>query len=156
MRIGYGYRRSDRDFAKANVEKLFLDTAATKRSERADMLHMLGLRPGDVVVVVFEKDLGAPRELGPIRQFIADAGATIEAFGEANGTKARPADTRGIPYEAAVMAQRWWHAPGISLDWINDKLTEKGFGPYARHQFIYALGNRGDAPRNLVPPEDKE
>ncbi len=155
MRVGYGYRRSDKDFAKANVEKLFLDTRATKRSERADMLHLLGLRPGDVVVVVFERDLGSPRELGPIRKFIADAGATIEAFGVANGTKTKPADTRGIPYEAKVVAQKWWHAPGISLGWINDRLIERGFGPYARHQFIYALGNRGDAPKVLTKPENE-
>lgn len=154
MRIGYGYRRGDRDFAKANVEKLFLDTRATKRSERADMLHALGLRPGDVVVVVFERDLGSPRELGPIRQFIADAGAYIETFGVANGTKKKPTEDRGIPYDAAILAQKWWHAPGISIDWINDKLVEKGFGPYARHQFIYALGNRGADPRVLTKPEN--
>lgn len=155
MRIGYGYNRSDRDFAKQSCDRLFLDTALTNRSERADMLYALGLRPGDVVVVYFERDLGRGRELAAIRKVIEDAGATVETFGVANGTKKAAAGTRGMPYEAAVMAQPWWHSPGIGIDWINSKLVEKGFGPYARHQFIFALGNRGDTPRELTKPDNE-
>lgn len=149
MRIGYGLNRSERDFAGKNCDRLFLDTSMTNREQFAELFHgPLRLDPGDVIVVYHERDLGRGRGLAQVRQMIADKGLTIEAFGPSNGQKKAPKGDRGIPYEAAVEAQKWWHAVGIGPDFINAQLAKKGFGPYARHQFIYALGNKGDEPRS--------
>ena len=106
------------------------------------MLHHMGLRPGDTVVVVRESDLGWGRELRQIRDFIETAGATVEQLQAA--TEPKKAAQRGMTNEAKEVAKPYWHLPGCSIDFINDRLADKGMGgPYTRQQFIYALGKRG-------------
>lgn len=141
-RIGYGYNRGDAAFRAADCSRLFLDTKATKRSERHDMLHKMGLRHGDTVVVVRESDLGWGRELQQIRAFIEAAGATIEQLRVT--TEPKKAAQRGMADGAKEVARPYWHLPGCSINFINDRLADKGLGgPYTRQQFIYALGKRG-------------
>lgn len=159
MRIGYGLNRTEKDFAGQNCDRLFLDTAMSNREQFAELFHgALRLDPGDVIVVYHERDLGRGRGLAQVRKMISDKGLTIEAFGPSNGTKKANEGTRGIPYEQAVEAQKYWHAAGIGPDFINAHLAREGkkrgevWGPYARHQYIYALGNKADKPRTLTPP----
>lgn len=161
-RYAYGKNRTERDFAGQDFDTLFLDTPMTKGEQLFELLYggpedsNAGVRldPGDVILVYHERDLSRGRGLQKIREHLAKKGVTIEAFGPSNGQKKAQEGTRGIPYEAAVEAQKYWHAPGIGIDFINAQLAKKGFGPYARHQFIYALGNKGDEPRTLTPPTE--
>lgn len=140
-RIGYGFNRGDTDFRRHNCDRVFIDTSQTKRAARHDMLHLMGLRPGDVVVVYFERELGRGMELKQIREFIEAAGATIEAVGVSNGHK--KATVRGMSDEAKAIARPYWVLPGCSIDFINAQLEKAGHGPFTRQQLIYALGKRG-------------
>ena len=102
-RIGYAFNRGDTVFARHNVDRMFIDTSATKRESRHDMLHKMGLRSGDVVVVWHERDLGRGVELKQIREFIAAQGASIEAVGTSNGTK--KAKVGGMSDEAVAIGR---------------------------------------------------
>lgn len=160
MRIGYGYMRGDTLFRDEACDKLFLDVDK-RRAGLAELLDgTLRLDPGDVIVVYQESDLGKGPALKRVRDFFASKGVTIEVFGRPLGPTKKPPQQRGIPYEALVKAQPYWHLPGISIEFINDMLRREGnkkhetWGPYARHQFIYALGNQSAKPRKLTPPTD--
>lgn len=140
-RIAYGFNRGDNFFRPYNVDRVFLDTSATKRAQRYELLHQLGLRPGDTIVVWHERDLGRGVELRQIREFLAEQGVNIEAVGTSNG--ATKAKVRGMSDEAAAIAKPYWVLPGCSIDFINAQLEKEGHGPFTRQQMIYKLGNRG-------------
>lgn len=140
-RVAYGYNRGDFFFRAHNVDRVFLDTTATKRAQRYELLHQFGLRPGDTLVVWHERDLGWGVELKQIREFLAEKGVKIEVVGTSNGTK--KAKVRGMSDEAAAIAKPYWVLPGCSIDFINDQLEKQGHGPFTRQQMIYKLGNRG-------------
>ena len=55
MKLGYGYRRFEADLVSAGAENIFIDLSR-ERPMRDDML--LALRPGDEVIVLYDRDLG--------------------------------------------------------------------------------------------------
>lgn len=93
MRIGYGFNRREEDFAKANVERLYLDTTRTERLERTDML-MHGLRGGETVVLLGKADLGRGTDVRTIRRKLEELGVTVEVM---EPPRTRPAGQRGRP-----------------------------------------------------------
>jgi len=151
-RIAYGYNRGDRVFDRHNVDRVFLDTSQTKRVQRYEMMHKLGLRRGDVVVVWHERDLGRGMELKQIREHFAALGVTIEAVGTPNGPK--KATVRGMSDKAVAIAKHFWGLPGCSIDFINDQLERHGHGPFTRQQMIFKMGNRGTY-KARTPPTDE-
>jgi len=77
MRVGYGYKRREADFAGLNVDRLWLDGEDTERSERRAMLNG-GLRQGDVLVLLSRGDLSTGKTINDIVAEVAKCGATIE------------------------------------------------------------------------------
>lgn len=77
MRVGYGFKRKRSDFDKANVEKVWIDHHGTGREERTDML-VVGIRPGDTIVLLAPGDLGAGGEIPLIRREMQERRVTIE------------------------------------------------------------------------------
>lgn len=137
MLIAYGYKRADRDFKAHNPDRLFIDAPGTMREGRYDMLHKLGIRKGDTVLVFSEKDLGGGREISFIRDFITDAGGSIRVL---EGTKnPKRAKRRGIHEDDRGLAQTLWHTVGVSLEYLNSRMKH---GPYARSQMNDAFGPR--------------
>lgn len=78
MKIAYGYNRAETDFSDLEVDRLYIDTKATGRAERANMLAGTALREGDVIVMRAVTDLGHGREVPALRSHIAARGVTIE------------------------------------------------------------------------------
>lgn len=151
-RLAYGYGRVEKDFAALRCDRFFLDFKGTKRQARFELLHQVGLRPGDVVCVVRESDLGFGVELKQVRELIVGAGAGIEAAPGIRGAPTK-ATTRGMADDVKAYARRYWR-PGVSLQTINDALARKGadlgddagkWGPFTRSQFKHALGAKGAA-----------
>lgn len=150
-RMGYGFNRTEGMLRAMKCDRVFLDFKGTNRAARYDLLHMVGLRAGDVVCVIRESDLGYGVELKQVRELIAAAGATIEV---AEWTKKKPkAETRGMEDDVKAVARPLWR-PGVSEDLINDQLAREGkrrgedaakWGPFTRSQFKYALGAKSAA-----------
>ena len=140
MRVFYGYNRTEADGRRRNCERSFIDTPKTKRQERGDMIHHL-LREGDTIVVVSERDLGRGVELRNLKAFLEKQGVTLVTdAGEAPTPKAQ---SRGLSEDQKAVARRYWHLPGYSIDYINDRLADEGLEPATRNQLRYALGERG-------------
>lgn len=146
-RIGYGFKRTERAFAAMRCDRLFLDFKGTSRAARFDMLHHVGLRPGDVVCVIRESDLGFGIDLKQVREMIAAAGATIETAPPSKNNPAK-AVTRGMADDVKAEARKLWK-PGVSPEYINGQLAREGerrgddpakWGPFTRAQFKGALG----------------
>ena len=77
IRVGYGWRRSDREFDRLNVKKYFVDVPGTDRLNRTEMLK--AARDNNLVIVVIaEGDLGRGNELRLMRERIKQYGCTIE------------------------------------------------------------------------------
>lgn len=148
-RIGYGFNRTDKALAAMNCDRMFLDFKGT-RAARFDLLHHVGLRPGDVVCVVRESDLGYGVELKQIRELIEAAGATIEVAPQSHNAPVK-AKTRGMADHVREVAKGYWR-PGISLETANNALAYEGarrgedpdmWGPFTRAQWKYACGSKG-------------
>lgn len=137
MIIAYGYKRADRDFAKHNPEKVFIDAPGTKREARHDMLHGLGIREGDTVLVFSERDFGGGVEINKVREFIAAAGGTVKVL--ENASLPKKSKRRGFHDDDRTLAETLWHTVGVSVEYINTRMKH---GPYARSQFNDAFGRR--------------
>lgn len=140
MRVGYGYNRTERDFGHLSVDRVFIDLKGTKRAERADMFDHL-LRSGDVVVLLSEKDLGFGREIAPLKTALAALGVTIEVDPH-RAAKPKQPTPRGMSDEAVALAKIYWPHSQYSIEYILDRLADKGFGPFTRNQLNYKLGPR--------------
>ena len=76
MRIGYGYGRRRAALEACGVERFYMDTAQSGRSERAHLFR--DLRSGDTLVLLKISDLGVGKGLRNMRAELADRGVEIE------------------------------------------------------------------------------
>lgn len=126
-RVGYGIGRKPADFAKADLDNLYLDTDRTRRIEREIMVR-IGVRDhqGDTIVVLQISDLGAGKGLRNFRAAMADRGVSIEVF------KPEPdeAPPRGRPPAGKLDDDTWgrleamWRDPASDGGYIVDKACE--------------------------------
>lgn len=150
-RIGYGFNRSDRDFAALNIEpgKVFIDLPGRDRPERRAMFSALSNSGGAVVVLVANGDLGAGREINLLRKEIERLGATIE------GPQDRDAPTtpapRGrapkfAPDEATDKTLRdMWRQPALfTTRHVIDRASALTGKPVTRNQLNHRYGYRGE------------
>lgn len=144
-RIGYGYNRPDRDFKAHKCDLVIIDTKASKRQGRGDMMQRL--REGFTVVVFSWKEL-APGALKATMQAELDAmGVTVELLDIPPKPKVKPT-ARGMSDEAKALALTMWRKPLIySVEYVRDSLERAGFGTFTRNQLNHALGRR-------TPPTD--
>lgn len=92
MKFAYLYNRPVSVTKEWGVEKVYADTSATKRMERADMLAY-GLCKGDSLYLASRSDIGRGREVPAILERIADMGVTLHIL-NTDGDKPKP---RGRP-----------------------------------------------------------
>lgn len=153
MRIGYGFGRTSEDFARAKVDRLYLDTAFTDRSERTDMLR-IGIRKGDTLVLLAHGDLGAGAGLRAIRRRLGDMGVEIELAQPASQTKrprGRPASYDPNP-EQDEQIRRLWYMDGVYMMKHVLQRAEEIYGkPVSRNQLDNRYGPRdGSMPNGRV------
>ena len=139
-RIGYGYNRPDRDFRAHDCDLVVIDTKASKRTGRIDVMQRL--KAGDTLVVFSWKEL-APGRLKATMQAELDAkGVEVELLDIPPKPKVTPT-ARGLSDEAKAHALPMWHKPTIySVEYVRDSLERAGFGTFTRNQLNYALGPR--------------
>lgn len=140
-RIGYGYNRPDRDFRAHGCDIVVIDTKASKRAGRGDVMQRL--KAGDTLAIFSWKEL-APGRLKATMQAELDAlGVAVEILDIPPRPKIKP-DTRGMSDEAKAAALLMWQKPTIySVDYIQYALQRGGHGAFTRNQLNYALGPRG-------------
>ncbi len=125
-RIGYGYKRRERDFDGLEIDKLYLDYPGTDRIERHDAIAVAG-RPGDVLVLLASGDLGRGREVAMLKDQITKKGMTIElAEQEKSGPTAppgRPASFEPTKEQRTRLRKMWVNSP-YSAGYVYGKLIE--------------------------------
>lgn len=152
MRVGYGFGRTERDFGRAKVDRVYLDTAFSERTERADMLR-LGLRRGDVLVLLRPGDLGHGKDLINVRQMLADMGVKIE-IGQGLEDKRPPGRPRAFEPspEQDERIKGMWYAQGIYLTrGVEQRASEIMGHPVTRNQLDHRYG-----PRDGSMPEGRK
>lgn len=153
MRIGYGYGRVSEDFARAGVERLYLDTAFTDREERTSMLSQ-GVRPGDTIVLLAHGDLGAGAGLRAIRRRLEGMDVTVELVtGEAAGKRSpgRPSQFEPTP-EQDKQIRDLWYADGV---YTMKHVLQRAGDIYGKPVTRYQLDNRY-GPRNGSMPDGRK
>lgn len=152
MRIGYGFGRTSEDFARAKVERLYLDTAFTDRSERTDLLQR-DMRAGDVVVLLAAGDLGQGTDLRAVRRRLKAAGVTVEVLEAEKQRKqrGRPAKFNPTP-DQDEQIRKLWYMDGIYMMKHVIQRAEEIYGkPVTRNQLDHRYGPRdGSMPDGRV------
>jgi hypothetical protein len=138
MRIAYGYNRREADFARLDVDRVYLDMPGSKRVERGAMMQPGALRHGDVIVLVDAGDLGK-RQTAAARAM----GVSVEVV-EPDEPLRRP----GAPAlfdpnaEQDAYIKTLWINPGYSLRYILERASELMGMDVKRHHLVFRYGNR--------------
>lgn len=89
MKIGYGYRRTEKALRDAGAERVWIDLSK-ERTERADMVSA-GLRAGDTLVLLSIRDLGGSAKADAMwKENIEAMGVTVEVCEPVDEQEARP------------------------------------------------------------------
>ncbi len=138
MRVGYGYKRHERDFMRLDVGKVWLDMPGTGRHERGSMLRPGGLRAGDVIVVLDARDLGKR-----VTDAVDAMGITVEVCPPDGPLRAPGAPAKYNPDEVADAAvQVLWVNPGYSMSYVLRRASEMVGMDVKRHHLVHRYGNR--------------
>lgn len=106
--IGYGWCRTEDDLLAAGADLVFIDYGK-ERPQRADMLRPGVMRPGDVLILLAESDLGRGRELAKQRELLAERGVRIDVKADKSpaGNPGRPAKLSPSEDQDAALAALW-------------------------------------------------
>ena len=141
MRIGYGYKRSDKDFAAWDCEKVFVDTPATLREERRDLF--LALQPGDTLFMFKPGELGHGKELTALRKILKDYNVTVEYPPQPEDGRGRPAKFNPSPEDDAYI-RKLWKDQTFSVAYVLRVAGERTGVDVKRHQLIHRYGKRSE------------
>ena len=141
MRIGYGYKRSDKSFAAWDCDRVFIDTPSTEREERRSLF--LCLQPGDVLFMFTKGELGYGKELQQLRKILADNGVTIEYPPIAPDVRGRPKKFNLSDADADYI-RILWKDQTFSVAYCLRKASERSGADVKRHHMLYKFGNRND------------
>lgn len=139
MRIGYGYKRRDKDFDGWDCEKVFVDTPATMREERRALF--LALEPGDTLFMFKPGDLGYGRELKALREILADNNVSIEYPPQPTDGRGRPAQFDPEPADDQYI-RTMWKDQTFSQAYVLRVASERTGKEVKRHQLVYRYGDR--------------
>lgn len=141
MKIFYGYKRRPDD-APDGCEQVWLDDTKTERQERFDM--MLGLRDGDIVVVLSRSDLGRGAEVKAIEAAIEGKGAAllIDAPEVMPKPVGRPARFSPKP-EADAKIKALYHGFNV-MSYVLRRASELAGMEVKAHHLKRRYGNRWD------------
>lgn len=140
MRIGYGFKRSDRDFAAWDCERVFIDTPATLREARRDLF--LCLQPGDTLFMFKRGDLGHGKELSALRKILEDHRVKVEYAPEAPDRRGRPKKFDPSP-ENDKYIRTLWKDQTVSHSYVERVASERTGVSVKRHQLKHRYGTRG-------------
>ncbi len=137
-RIGYGYKRHPADFEHAKCERVYFDHSGSGRVERGQLFVPGALRPGDVVVLLDARDLGAK------------ATSAVEAAGASVEVSPLPGEPRraGSPLifdptpEQRAAIRALYLNPGYTLRYLLDRAEEIMGWLFSRNMLVRAFGNR--------------
>ncbi len=137
-RIGYGYKRHEADFEHTKCESVYLDHPGSGRVERGQLFVAGSLRPGDVVVLLDARDLGARAT-----EAVEAAGASIE-ISPLPGEPRRvgpPLIFNPTPEQKAAIGVLYLN-PGYTLRYVLDRAEEIMGWRVSRNMLVRAFGNR--------------
>ena len=124
MRIGYGYKRAEADFAHANVQSIWIDHPGTERNERTWVLRR-ALRRGYTLVLLSPGDLGAGGEIPMLRAELADRGVEIEICpADKLPAKRGPKPAFAPDPEQDAQISALWHSPDYSQAYVLRRASE--------------------------------
>lgn len=142
MRVGYGYRRTEKDFADLDCQATYVDTPKTDRAERAWMFQA-GLRPGDVLVMLGRGDLGYGLELRRLRERLERMNVAVECV-ERPKPGAKPAGRPPLfdpaPEHDAEIRNAWHDEDRTVVGVL--KMTKRLGYAVEVHQLKHRYGNR--------------
>lgn len=140
MKIGYGYRRTEKDLHEIGAERVWIDTSR-ERTECADMVKH-GLRGGDTLLLLSHNDLGgSSRAHARLRKVIEAMGVEIEII-----EPDKPPAKMGRPRKFETTQDQ---DEAIAAIWYDEAYTEAYKVRRAseimgreikRHQLIYRFG----------------
>jgi len=139
MRIGYGFKRSDKDFAAWDCERVFIDVPATQREARRDLF--VCLVPGDTLFMFSPGDLGYGQELSNLRKILEEKQVSIEYPPSPTGGRGRPKKFDPSPDQDRFI-RALWKDQTVSQGFAIAEASRKMGQPVKRHQLIYRYGNR--------------
>ena len=150
-RIGYGFNRSNLEFAALNIEplKLFIDLPGSDRPERRAMFAALSNVDDAVVVLVANGDLGAGREINLLRKEIERLGATIEGPQDRDAPSA-PVQRGRAPKFAPddeydrVLRDMWKRPAMFTTEHVIERASALTGKPVTRNQLNHRYGYRGE------------
>ncbi|KRS17549.1 hypothetical protein [Roseovarius indicus] len=150
MRVGYGYKCTDNDFAAADVETIWIDHPGSERMERTVMLQH-GLREGDTLVLLRASDLGVGGELPNIRRELERRNVKVETV-PTDAKQEKPKRPVGNPGkfhlsdEDMPKAEKLWHGLQWSGPYVLRRVREmsgfKGTDRQLRNALNYRFGPR--------------
>lgn len=107
MRVAYGFKRREGDFADLQVERVFIDGEDSERSERHAMLNG-GLRSGDTLVLLALGDLAPGKTVHALVEEVEKIGAGIE-INEPIRPRGRPGPKPSWEPKDDARLNRLWH-----------------------------------------------
>lgn len=146
VRVGYGFRRPDKEFDKLECDRLFIDTHGTKRIHRTEMLKLVRDRDC-VVVLVASGDLGSGKERAALNVRIEqDYGGIIElpkdrGVAPARRRPGRPTRHTWTSEEKQAVCPLWTD-PDYSQQYVIDRASEVIGKPVTRDMLNRACGPR--------------
>lgn len=139
-RIGYGYNRPDRDFKAHDCDLVVIDTKASKREGRSDVLQRLKSR--DTLLIFSWKELAPGALKSSMVAHLDGIGCTVEVLDIPDKPKVEPTE-RGMSDEARDFARPLWRDPVLySVEHVQSELERRGYGRFTRNQLNYALKAR--------------
>jgi hypothetical protein len=141
IRLGYGYCRSDKDFAPYECEDVFLDTKKSRRQWRHLLFLALSSPNVDELFLLSPGDLGRGKEVPKLKERLKEYGVTLVYPPETPERRGRPAKFNPEP-EHDAMIRDLWKDQTHSLGYVLRKAEQITGHPVKRHQLIYRYGNR--------------
>lgn len=135
-RIGYGYRRHEREFKDANVDVVFIDFPKDNRGER--YAAFAASFPGDVLVLLSKGELGTGGELPMLRTYLRERGVTVEICA--------PEKTAGSPGRTPTFEPTDEQREKLAAWWSGKDML---YGPEVLRRLIRMAG-REDSDDNRV------
>lgn len=145
MRHGYGYNRTEKEFAHASCDRVWLDSRSTDREERGELFRPHNLRDGDTLVLLSKGDLGYGGEITIFRRALRDRGVTVEVCPKPKETKpaGRPSPFTEMTPDQAEQIRAIWNDPLIYTQaYAVKRATEIMGQPVSRFQLHRVFGKR--------------
>ncbi len=133
--------RRPRDFVPYRIDRVWIDTGATNRSERLAMIEG-GISHGDVLVLLDRHDLGRAEILEGVERQLTGMGVSTEiAAAPASPAIGRPPKFAPDPDQDARIS-KLWHDTVLTGPYVLRRAGEIMGRAVARHHLTHRYGPR--------------